>query len=77
MTQCPASDTTTLLWIQNFLTTRTQKVVVDGSFSDTAHVGSGVPQGTVLGPMLFLCYIVVLLIDPSYEMVNRICVTSV
>ena len=47
----------TLLWIQNFLTTRTQKVVVDGSFSDTAHVGSGVPQGTVLGPILFLCYI--------------------
>ena len=27
----------TLLWIQNFLTTQTQKVVVDGSFSDTAH----------------------------------------
>ena len=47
----------TLLWIKNFLTTRTQKVVVDGSFSDTAHVGSGVPQSTVLGPILFLCYI--------------------
>ena len=47
----------TLLWIQNFLTTRSQKVVVDGSFSDTAHVGSGVPQGTVLDPILFLCYI--------------------
>ena len=47
----------TLYWIQNFLTSRTQKVVVDGSFSDTAHVGSGVPQGTVLGPILFLCYI--------------------
>ena len=46
----------TLLCIQNFLTIRTQKVVVDGSFSATAHVGSGVPQGTVLGPILFLCY---------------------
>ena len=46
----------TPLWIQNVLTTRTQKVVVDGSFSDIAHVGSGVPQGTVLGPILFLCY---------------------
>ena len=50
-------DYSTLLWIQNFLTTRTQKVVVDGSFSDIAHVGSGVPQGTVLSPILFLCYI--------------------
>ena len=47
----------TLLWIQNFLNTRTQKVVVDGSFSETVHVGSGVPQGTVLGPILFLSYI--------------------
>ena len=47
----------TLLSIQNFLTTRLQKVVVDGSFSETAHVGSGLPQGTVLGPILFLCYI--------------------
>ena len=47
----------TLLWIQNFLTTRSQKVVVDGIFSDTAHVGSGVPQGTVAGPIFFLCYI--------------------
>ena len=47
----------TILWIKNFLTTRTQKVVVDCSFSDIAHVGSGLPQGTVLGPILFLCYI--------------------
>ena len=48
----------TLLWIQNFLTTQTQKVVVDGSFSDTGHVGSGVLQGTVglLGSILFPCY---------------------
>ena len=42
---------TTLDWIQNFLTNRTQKVVVDGSSSESARVKSGVPQGrpTVLG----------------------------
>ena len=45
---------TTLNWIQNF--NRTQKVVVDGSSSESARVKSGVPQGTVLGPLLFLTY---------------------
>ena len=48
---------TTLNWIQNFLTNRTQKVVVDGSSSESARVRSGVPQGTVLGPLLFFTYI--------------------
>ena len=48
---------TTLNWIQNFRTNRTQKVVVDGSSSESARMRSGVPQGTVLGPLLFLTYI--------------------
>ena len=48
---------TTLNCIQNFLTNRTQKVVVDGSSSESARVRSAVPQGTVLGPLLFLTYI--------------------
>ena len=45
------------LWLYNFLKNRTQQVMVDGHCSDTHPVLSGVPQGTVLGPLLFLIMI--------------------
>ena len=47
----------TLKWISSFLEEHTQCVVCGGYTSDPANVISSVPQGTVLGPLLFLNYI--------------------
>ena len=44
-------------WIQDFLSDRRQRVMVNGLCSNWSPVLSGIPQGSVLGPVLFICYV--------------------
>ena len=48
---------TILQWINSFLSNRRQRVVVEGKSSSLENVNSGIPQGTVLGPILFVIFV--------------------
>ena len=45
---------TGLDWFKSYLTNRTQRCLVNGSLSEICSLKCGVPQGTILGPLLFL-----------------------
>jgi hypothetical protein len=48
---------TLLSWITNYLTDRKQRVLLEGQCSSFVNVKSGVPQGSILGPLLFILYV--------------------
>ena len=50
-------DTRVVVWISKCLLGRTQRVRVGGELSEEIRVMSGVPQGSILGPLLFLAYV--------------------
>ena len=44
-------------WFTNYLTSRKQRVSLDGTYSDWANILKGVPQGSILGPLMFLVFV--------------------
>jgi hypothetical protein len=46
-----------VVWVKEFLLGHSERVRVDGQLSEEVRVTSGVPQGSLLGPLLFLAYV--------------------
>ena len=44
------------MWFKSYLSDRSQQVIVDGAYSDSTKLYHGVPQGSYLGPLLFIIY---------------------
>ena len=44
-------------WFESYLTGKEQVPVVENTISSPMHINCGVPQGSILGPLLFICYI--------------------
>ena len=51
------TDNTSLRWFESYLHDRTQRCCINGSLSDALPITRGVPQGSILGPILFFLHI--------------------
>jgi hypothetical protein len=51
-----------LKWFESFLTNRLQRTKFGDSYSETSHINIGVPQGSVLAPILYIIYKVLIIL---------------
>ena len=55
--RCYGADETALKWVNSYLSNRYQRCQVNGELSGISPINCGVPQGSIIGPLLFLLYI--------------------